>query len=70
MQEYRLYVLDGSGTLQFPREIVAPDDHEAIALADAECGEGHQMELWHAKRKVHCWGFAACPSKCERPAAH
>ena len=58
MQEYRLYVLDGSGTLQFPHEFEAPDDRQAIDIADQQRGDGHRMELWHAKRKVHSWGFS------------
>lgn len=70
MHDYRLYVLDRAGGLQFPLEFQAIDDREAIEIADDHCADGHQMELWTAKRKVHCWGFPDCPSSCERPATH
>ena len=69
MLEYRLYMLDATGALQFPEEFEAPDDGTAIARADEFCVNGKQMELWRARRKVHCWGFDDCPSDCERPAA-
>ena len=70
MQDYRLYVLDASGTLQFPQEFEASDDAQAVAEAEAHCADGQQMELWRGKRKIHCWGFDDCPSSCDdRPAA-
>lgn len=70
MQDYRLYVLDDAGTLQFPQEFRAADDRAAIAIADGHCGQGRQMELWALKRKVHSWGFPDRSSSSERPAAN
>ena len=69
MQEYRLYVVDGA-ELHWPREIEARDDAATIAVAREHCTDGRRMELWERHRKVHCWGFPDCPSKCEQPRAH
>ena len=70
MREYRLYMLDPAGVLHAPQEFDAPDDAAAIAIADARCIDGRQMELWTRKRKVHCWGFPECPSQCEQWRPH
>ena len=70
MHQYRLYVLDSAGALHWPRDINARDDASAIAIAAEQCFDGRQMELWHRKRKVHCWGFPDCPSHCDERPVH
>lgn len=70
MHEYRLYMLDGAGELHAPQEFRAADDAAAIAMAAERCLDGRQMELWESQRKVHCWGFPDCPSKCEQSRAN
>jgi hypothetical protein len=70
MHEYRLYALDDGGLLHLPHEFEAADDAAAIAMASERCIDGRRMELWAQKRKVHCWGFADCPSQCDSPRAN
>ena len=61
MREYRLYVFE-AGRILWPRELRAPDDESAIAMAERSWIEGGQMELWERNRKVRAWGFPDSPA--------
>ncbi|WP_129791385.1 hypothetical protein [Sphingosinicella sp. CPCC 101087] len=57
MVYYRLYVLSGpEGRFVGFEEIDAPDDVEAVRVAEGHCGP-QPLELWCGKRKVKA--FAA-----------
>ncbi len=52
MGYYRLYLLSGSdGGFVGITEIEAPDDVEAVRLANSHAGS-HPLELWCGKRRV------------------
>jgi len=52
MVEYRLYVLEGDGKLNFPDYIKAASDEEAIAKARELKPNLQQCEIWQDKRLV------------------
>ena len=63
MGYYRLYLLDGpKGRFVGFEEIEAPDDFEAMRIAEA-LPDRHARELWCGKRKVR--DFAAKESGAE-----
>jgi hypothetical protein len=49
---YRMYCLDGVGTISFAEEIEATTDEEAIAKAREMRPDALQCEIWEGSRLV------------------
>lgn len=59
MRGYRLFFYDGANRVTRLREFEAPDDRDAIKIAE-NWRDGYKMDLWDRARRVRCWGFSAC----------